>query len=204
MNASHRKLLIGSVLVLTVVVIGSSILARGLFVRTLDSHAADVLDESWAAMRGYLRIEGVGNEPVAALWYYDSEDPDESSIVGRLRRAFLVTDSSGTKVLSISRTYENIGKEPPALIQSRVSAALAPSGRKAFYDTRYSDGVFYLVRAGVIFDEQRRNPYYVAIGTPLAASRRTLNIFTLILVAALASAILLGCAVDRTITRATA
>ena len=200
----HRKLLIGSILVLAVLVIGASILARGLFVRALDSHAAYVLDDSWAAMKGYLRIEGVGNEPVAASWYFDSEDPDESSIVGRLRRAFLVTDSSGTNVLSISRTYENIGKEPPALIQSRVSAALASSGRKAFYDTRYSDGVIYLVRAGVIFDEARRNPYYVAIGTPLAASRQALKIFTLILVAALVSAVLLGCALDRTIRRTTA
>ena len=49
MMALHRKLLIGSVLVLTVLVIGASILARGLFVRTLDSHAAYLLDDSWAA-----------------------------------------------------------------------------------------------------------------------------------------------------------
>jgi hypothetical protein len=60
----------------------------------------------------------------------------------------------------------------------RVSAALASSGRKAFYDTRYWDGTIYFVRAGVIFDEPRRNPYYVAIGTPLAASQQALNIFT--------------------------
>jgi hypothetical protein len=37
--------------------------------------------DSEDAMKGYLRIEGVGNEPVSARWYYDSEDPDESSIV---------------------------------------------------------------------------------------------------------------------------
>jgi hypothetical protein len=68
------------------------------------------LDQNWAAMKGYLRIEGVSNQPVEAHWYYDTEDPEESFIVWRLQRGFLLTDSSGTNVLAISSAYQDIGQ----------------------------------------------------------------------------------------------
>ena len=201
MFAMSRKLLIGSVLVLAVLVIGTSLFARGLFLTTLNKQAVYQLDQNWAAMKGYLRIEGVSNQPVEAHWYYDTEDPDESFIVGRLQRGFLLTDSSGTNVLAISSAYQDIGKEPAALIQSRVRDAVASSSGKAFYDRRYADGASYHVRAGVIFDEQHRTPYYVAIATPLTASRRALMVFTLVLVGALAFAVLVGWALNRIVRR---
>ena len=199
MIAMNRKLMVGSVLVLAVLVIGMSGFARGLFLKTLNEQAVYQLDQNWAALKGYLRIENLGNQPVAVNWYYDTDDPDESSIVGRLRRAFLVTDSSGRNVLSISTAYANIGQEPPRLIQERVRAALVSPGHKNFYDIRYAAGTPYLIRAGVVFDEQRITPYYVAIATPFASSQRALNVFTYTLIGALVFAVILGWALNRAV-----
>jgi hypothetical protein len=47
MFAMSRKLLIGSVLVLAVLVIGTSLFARGLFLTTLNKQAVYQLDQNW-------------------------------------------------------------------------------------------------------------------------------------------------------------
>src|SRR5918993_4608631 len=54
-----------------------------------DSQLHHILNEEWAAVRGYLRIEKGKNE-----WFYDREDPEEALIVDRLRQIFLLTDQN--------------------------------------------------------------------------------------------------------------
>lgn len=85
------------------------------------------------------------------------------------------------------------------MIQERVRAALVSEGHKNFYDVRYAGGTPYLVRSGVVFDEQRITPYYVAIATPFTASQRALTVFTYLLIGALVFAVILGWALNRTV-----
>lgn len=190
------RLTAGYALFFAILLIGAAALFRARLASVLDNQAQDVLEEEWAAVKGYLRIENFSNKPVEISWYYDREDPDESFIVERLRRTFLLTDSSGKNELFISTTYESMGKESPAEIQARVRAALASytagSGGKVFYDTRYAEGAPYFIRAGIVFDEQHKAPYYVAIGTPLTNNQRVLRGYTLFVVGFIPAALILG------------
>src|SRR5579872_2900546 len=162
-----------------ILLIGAAAVFRARLSTVLRNQAEDTLAQQWAAMKGYMRIEDFGNKPAEAHWYYDSDDPDETFIVERLRRAFLLTDATGkNEPMFISTSYESMGRESPQEIQDRVRIALATPG-KVFWDTRYSDGEPYLVRAGVVFDEQHKAPYYVAIGTPLTGSQKVLRDYTL-------------------------
>ena len=70
MFAMSRKLLIGSVLVLAVLVIGTSLFARGLFLTTLNKQAVYQVDQNWAAMTrrsALLRRVGVEVSPRVLL-----------------------------------------------------------------------------------------------------------------------------------------
>ena len=61
-----------------------------------DSQMRNILNEEWAAVRGYLRIEkGKIN------WYYDRADPEEAIIVDRLKQIYLLTDQNGTVLRSL-------------------------------------------------------------------------------------------------------
>src|SRR5919107_556888 len=72
-----------------------------------DSQLHHILDEEWAAVRGYLRIEkGKVN------WFYDREDPEEAIIIDRLKQIYLLTDQNGT-VIEISPKYEQLLMESP-------------------------------------------------------------------------------------------
>ena len=79
-----------------------------------DSQLRNILNEEWAAVRGYLRIEkGKIN------WYYDRADPEEAIIVDRLQQIYLLTDQNGT-VLQVSTKYEQLGIESPREIRETL------------------------------------------------------------------------------------
>ena len=101
---------------------------------SLDNQVHSVLDQRWAAMKGYLRIERDSEtDPMKAIWYYDKEDPDESRIVLGIRSVYLITDSNGNTVPdldgqpAVSQTYLDIGVDSPADIKKLVRGALANS-----------------------------------------------------------------------------
>src|SRR5581483_2033991 len=186
------RLMASYALFFALLLIGAAGIFRYRLSTVLQNQAEDTLAQQWAAMKGYLRIEDFGNKPAEPHWYYDSDDPDETFIVERLRRVFLLTDASGkNEPLFISTTYESMGRESPAQIQERVRIALATPG-KFFSDTRYSEGEPYLIRAGIVFDEQHKAPYYVAIGSPLTGSQKILRDFTLFFVGFIPAALILG------------
>src|SRR5581483_10895694 len=149
------RLMASYALFFALLLIGAAAIFRARLSIVLQNQAEDTLAQQWAAMKGYMRIEDFGNKPAEAHWYYDSEDPDETFIVERLRRVFLLTDASGTNEMFISTTYESMGRESPTQIQQRVRIALASPG-KVFSDTRYSEGEPYFIRAGIVFDEQHK------------------------------------------------
>lgn len=186
------RLMVSYALFFAILLIGTAIVLRARLSTVLYSQAQGILEQQWAAMKGgYMRIEDYGNKPAELSWYYDQEDYDERFIVERFRRALLVTDASGQNVLFSSTTYDSMAKETAAQIQGRVRAVLASPGR-VFWDTRYSDGEPYLIRAGVIFSEQHKAPYYAAIGTPLTNNQKVLRAYTLFFVGFIPAALILG------------
>ena len=174
--------------VFTLLLAGVSILFRQTLESSLDQQARDDLDQNWAVVKAYLRIEsdqGQGNyHPV---WYYDHNDPDENSIGARVQSVILIADAAG-KVMEVSSTYESLGKDKPPEIRAVVGSA------QAVWRTRNDDkGVPYLIRASSIYDEDSKQRFYVAIGSSLSDSRKLLNRFTLLGVGLVPLVILTGC-----------
>jgi heavy metal sensor kinase len=175
--------------VFTLLLAGVSVLFRQTLESNLDQQARDDLDQNWAVVKAYLRIEsdkGQGNyHPV---WYYDHDDPDDNSIGARVQSVILIADANG-KVMDNSSTYESLGIDKPAEIQAVVRSP------QAVWRTKYdAHGVPYLIRASYVVDAdagQRR--FYVAIGRSLADSRTLLNKFTLLGVGLVPLVILTGC-----------
>jgi heavy metal sensor kinase len=165
---------------------------------TLNTQVHDVLEQRWAAMKGYLRIEqNYETEKPEAIWYYDVEDPDESRIVLGVRSVYLVTDENGNILPllkgqpAVSEGYKDLGIDSPASIQANVRQTLATS-RPLWTTRRSRQGVDYLIRSGVVFDEHHRAPYFVALGYSLAASQKTLREFSLIYIAVIPGSLILG------------
>ena len=71
----------------------------------LDTQIHDGLEQEWAAAHGYLRIE----DDQVPIWYYDRKDPDESYIVERLKRVYMLADAHGN-VMQISEAYQLPGR----------------------------------------------------------------------------------------------
>ena len=174
-----------------VLLFGVAALFRERLAYTLDQQVHDVLEQEWAAIKGYLKIErGQIN------WYYDPEDPDESFIVERMKQVFLMTDAEGHD-LGASTQYQQLGVDPPAEVQARVRESLkseAPgSAGKAFWRVRYNPaGTPFLIRSGVVYDEGHHAPYYVAIGRSLAGNQAVLGEFTWIYVGIIPGALVAG------------
>ena len=160
----------------------------------------DTLDQEWRAMKGYLRIEL--DRPTGryyAGWFYDDEDPDETTIVFDLKKIYVITDADGsivqngkTETPEVSTTYEDIGVDK-ANIRANVREALASKKPLPFFHERHdSSGARYLIRSGIVYAEGHGPPFYVAIGVPLERNRRVLREFTLAYVAIIPAALILA------------
>ena len=137
--------------------------AIGLYFRaslreTLDDRMREIVEQEWAAVRGYLRIE---NE--VPVWYFDAKDPEESSFVERLQRIILIADNKG-KVLAASNGYLALGVENSQVLQGRF--VLGMSGNKDFIVRSDSKGDKVLICSGAV--RQGNIQYYLAVGRRLA------------------------------------
>jgi heavy metal sensor kinase len=198
--------MVGSALFFGVLLIGAAVFYRERLATELDDQAHAMLDQRWAAMKGYLRIERnpeTGRNE--AYWYYDIQDPDENRIVSNIQQIYLITDENGAVIQrnadetpSISAAYHEIGADPPAEIQQMIRVAVAWSGRnsppgRAFWTVRRNAlGAPFLIRAGIVFDEVHHAPFYVALGVALSDYNRILSRFTWTYVAVIPGALLLG------------
>jgi heavy metal sensor kinase len=126
-----------------------------------------VLNEEWDAAKGYLRTGPEGPD-----WFYDSDDPDESFAVERLRRVFLLADTQG-HALQRSAIYKSLGIDPPAEIQ-----AILESGKPSIrVRSDPASGIPYMIRSGLWVDNQRHK-YYLAIGRALDYNDKVIYDFT--------------------------
>ena len=202
------RLTVSSALFFSLLLVGVAVLYRGRLVSELDDQAHAVLDQRWAALKGYVRIERNNNtDRDEAYWYYDEEDPDERWIVTNIQRVYLIADQNGQpiwgskgEVLQCSTPYRELGLDRPAEIQARVKEALEwsrthPPPAKTFWMWRRNpQGVPYLIRAGLVFDEFHHEPYYVALGLSLADYNKILANFTWMYVILIPGALIVGSA----------
>lgn len=178
------RLMFSYALFFTLILIAVAWLFRSRLESSLDAQSRDVLSQEWAAMKGYLRIEqGVPR------WLFDRDDPDESLIVNQVRRVYMLADAQG-KPIEWSNLYnEALGLNPPEQIKALVESPSPTTWRIR----RDNNGVPYLIRSGVVYDEQHRYPYYVALGRSLAANNDILREYTWIYVGVIPLGILCGC-----------
>ncbi len=154
-------------LIFAVLLAAIGLLFRETLHSILEGNTMEVLDEEWAALKGFLRIrDGV------PVWIYNQEGTEEPFIVQRLRRVFLLADESG-EVLEVSEAYRNFGVESPEQIRRMAGRLQRPLWRIR----ESSTGRRYLTRTGVHYDDGRR-PFVLTIGRSLADDERILEQFT--------------------------
>jgi heavy metal sensor kinase len=183
-----------------VLLIGVAALFRQRLETVQTREVQDTLEQEWAAMKGYLRIE---RDPdlgkYAGNWYYDDEDPDETTIVLDIQKVYVVTDAEGNVILNavtkepeISTAYHDIGLNKES-IRARVQQAVREKKTKPFWSERKnSKGEWFQIRSGIVYGEGHGPPFYVAIGVPLAQTAKILREFTWVYLAIIPSALILG------------
>ena len=78
----------------TLLLIGVTTLLRARLATTLSDQARAVLDQEWATMKGYLRIEqNTRDKRAEAVWYYDRQDNEESRSVLNIQRLYFISSS---------------------------------------------------------------------------------------------------------------
>ena len=167
----------------------------------MDDQSHRNLDQRWAAMKGYLRLEQISTPDGAAVranWYFDNEDRDESATVGLIRTLYLVADKEG-RPLEQSAAFHTVNGDSPADIRNRVKEAMltGETANPIWLSRRNAQGAPFLIRAGIVFSEAARNapvrePYFVTIAMPVAVQQRLLRRFEFILAAAIFCALVLG------------
>jgi heavy metal sensor kinase len=197
------RLTISYAIFFTVLLALVALFLRERLAATLDKQIVATVDGDWAAMKGYMRIEPCLelDNKLTTAWYYDQDDPDETTIVLDLRKIYMVADQNGSPIrdcasheLAVSTAYDDIGVEKPDLIRKQMREALAALPRqKIFYmDRKTSAGEPVKVRAGLVYAEKHVAPYYVAIGNLYTDKINVLHEYTWIYAGVIPGALLLG------------
>src|SRR5229473_8608357 len=145
------RLAVSYVFFFTILLAFLGVVFRQTLSTTFKSQMQSVLEEEWGAAKGYLRTSAAGPN-----WIFDTEDPDESFIVNRIRRVYLLADTQG-HALEHSEIYDSIGLDTPDEIKK-----ILQSGQPAVRVRKDSQGIPYMIRSGMMIDD-RHNKYYLAI-----------------------------------------
>lgn len=160
------RLMAGYLLFFTLLLVVAGLFFRNTLIGIQDSQARELLEGDRAALTGFLR-----ETPEGLVWQYDSSDPQDSFLVERLQRVFVLADADGT-VLQVSPGYRVIGVEPLAEIR-RVLRSRGP-----VWVTRKDPwGTNYLIRMGTLV-EQGGKRYFIAQGRNMALNEATVQQFT--------------------------
>jgi len=160
------RLAVSYVFFFTLLLAFLGIVFRQTLAATFRSQMQSVLEEEWGAAKGYLRTTTAGPD-----WMFDPADPDESFIVNRIRRVYLLADTQG-HALEHSEIYDSIGLDSPDEIKK-----ILQSGQPATRVRKDSQGIPYMIRSGLMIDE-RHNKYYLAIGRAIDYNDKVTRDFT--------------------------
>jgi heavy metal sensor kinase len=160
------RLTLSYVLFFTVLLVFIGLAFRKTLELQLEGDVRAALDEAWGAATGFVKIEKF--EPV---WDPVEGDDERALVEARLKHVYMIADSDGN-TLGESDIYSSIGGDSPAEIR-RILALSTPYVR----ERADSDGVPYLIEAGVLPGENKR-PYFLAIGRSLGDARSQVHRFT--------------------------
>ncbi len=136
------RLAVSYALLFTLLLTGLALIFRENLARALDTQIQEELTGDWGAMKGYMRIERVPElaNKFASAWYYDKDDPDETTIVLDLRKIYMVADQNGNPIpdaetheASVSTAYDDIGVDKPEDIRKKVAESVASSKPKVYW-----------------------------------------------------------------------
>lgn len=173
--------------VFTLLLLLVSVLYRQNLASSLDDQARDDLDQSWAVVKGNLRINA-GASSRSKHWFFDLEDPEERATDARIRRVVFIADENG-KLLEESPAYEALGGESLEEIRRVLKG-----GGPAWQERTDPHGVRYLIRKSYVLAEERNHRYFVAIGRSLGEDRMILVRFTWLCVGLIPLVIMTGAA----------
>ena len=151
-----------------ILVVGVGFVLRTMMASNLERDLRDVVDEEWAAAKGYMRIQNYRPE-----WIYDRADPEEALIVDRIKGGVYLLADAQRKVLQMSETYKGI----PMSSLAEINAVLK-SPQPIYVMKQDADGERYLLRQGVMVDPVHRQNFFMVIGRSHAEVERTLGTFT--------------------------
>ncbi len=160
------RLTLSYVLFFTILLVVIGLVYRQNLKIQLEGVERAALDEEWDSAKGYVSIKNF--QPV---WDPVEDDAERQVIEGHLKQVSFIADRNGNAIAE-SDTYTSIGRDSAADIQ-RILAL----GHTEVHERSDSDGVPYLIEAGVLPGENHR-PYFLAIGRSLENSRNTVHIFT--------------------------
>jgi heavy metal sensor kinase len=148
--------------------VGLGAILRGVLTNVIESTVHRLLDEEWAALKGFIDIDKQGR----IRWTHDPADREEAAIVERIRFVYMIASSSG-EVIETSDVYRDLGFDSPAAI-GNVLASGQPT-----YTTRLNGyGEPYLVRQAAL--TEGKSQFFVALGRNFGPSRSVIDQFTLI------------------------
>lgn len=177
-------------LVFTLLLSGVSLLFRQTLASSLDQQAREDLNQSWAAVKGYLRFERQRDEKgkvsYKATWIWDPEDTDENGIVASLKSQIFISDENAN-IYEAGSLYQGLTAFTPDEIKRIVQKE-----QTVLLEKRDPKGMPYLLRASFIPDENRQRKFFVIIAHPLAESRSLINRFTWLCVGLVPLVILTG------------
>jgi heavy metal sensor kinase len=159
--------------VFTLLLVGVSLILRQTLAASLDRQAHEDLNQNWAILKAYLRIDIENGQP-NLNWYNDRNDAEENNDVARVRSVLEIANEQGdTHGLETSPQYQALGMDPPAVIRSELR-----SPQPVWRVRRDAKGMPYLIRSSFVYDERGLVKFYVAIGLSRAEQQKLLNGFT--------------------------
>ncbi len=115
------RLALSYALFFAVLLTGLGFVLQSVLRGVIETSVQGLLDEEWAACKGFLRINPKGR----LEWNYDLGDKEETAIVERLRLIYMIADEKG-EVIESSELYREIGFQSPAVI-TNVLADVMPN-----------------------------------------------------------------------------
>lgn len=183
------RLALSYALFFAVLLTGLGFVLQSVLRGVIETSVQGLLDEEWAACKGFLRINPQGR----LEWNYDPGDQEEAAIVERLRLIYMIADEKG-EVIESSELYREIGFQSPAVI-TKVLA----DGMPSYSFLPNLRGQVFMVRQGTLSERGRR--YFVALGRNFTPSEHVIDEFSVNYFTALPFTILVVCAIGWLLAR---
>jgi heavy metal sensor kinase len=165
------------------------VVLRGVLTNVIENTVQRLLDEEWAALKGFVQIDKKG----ALVWTHDPNDHEEAAIVERLRLIYMIANSRG-EVLESSALFQEIGFESPATI-----SAVLDSSEVRFVVRSNASGQPFMVREGIL--REGKIVFFVGLGRDFAPSQGVIDQFTWIYFSSLPVFVLLAAALGWFLSR---